>query len=484
MRASRKLMGDCFALPPGVDWTPVDVALGRLRGSLRPVVGERLEHVELANGMILAHSPKALRSSPPSANSAVDGYGFSFDSLEPGMDSESAGAGGCAPPSALDSGDSAAPSHGMPRRLGSGQCGNAESVPSRQRKRGTLSAPGDSGKADFAASLALVPETASAGKQHEKPVPKGQAIRILTGAPLPEGVDTIALDEETTVENGRVAFGEGIKRGANTREMGEDVKRGDSILSPGHRLRPQDLAFLTSAGISKVQVMGRLKAGVLSTGNELVQPGDHAEDAQVFDSNRPMLKALLSAWGYEAIDLGRVPDDASLLRKTLSEAAQTCDAIVTSGGASAGDEDHVSRLLREEGRLSNWRIAVKPGRPLALAQWQNVPIFGLPGNPVAALVCSLIFARPALSLMSGGCWIEPQGFIVPAAFQKNKKSGRREYLRARMNPSGEAEVFQSEGSGRISGLSWAGGLVELGDDSAAIRPGDPVRFIPYSSFGI
>jgi molybdopterin molybdotransferase len=158
--------------------------------------------------------------------------------------------------------------------------------------------------------------------------------------------------------------------------------------------------------------------------------------------------------------------------------------ILTSGGASAGDEDHVSRLLRDRGQLSSWRIAVKPGRPLALALWQGVPVFGLPGNPVAAFTCALVFARPALSLLSGAGWAVPQGFAVPAAFSKSKKAGRREYLRARLDADGRAEVFRSEGSGRISGLSWATGFVELPDAACGVTPGMPVRFLPYASFGV
>jgi molybdopterin molybdotransferase len=158
--------------------------------------------------------------------------------------------------------------------------------------------------------------------------------------------------------------------------------------------------------------------------------------------------------------------------------------ILTSGGASAGDEDHVSRILRTSGTLSSWRIAVKPGRPLALALWQGVPVFGLPGNPVAALVCTLIFARPALSSLAGAGWLEPLGFMLPAAFSKHKKAGRREYLRARIAGDGRVECFASEGSGRISGLSWATGLVELPDDAQDLAPGDPVRFLPYSGLGV
>ena len=197
-----------------------------------------------------------------------------------------------------------------------------------------------------------------------------------------------------------------------------------------------------------------------------------------------MLLVLLAGWGFEAVDLGHAADDAAQIAARLDQGAQDADAILTSGGASAGDEDHVSRLLRERGNLSSWRIAVKPGRPLALALWGGVPVFGLPGNPVAALVCALVFARPALSLLSGAGWSQPQGFRVPAAFTKRKKAGRRECLRARLTESGQAEVFASEGSVRISGLSWATGLVELPDAACTIAPGDPVRYLPYASFGV
>ena len=182
------------------------------------------------------------------------------------------------------------------------------------------------------------------------------------------------------------------------------------------------------------------------------------------------------------VDLGHVPDDRGALSERLDLASESCDAILTSGGASAGDEDHVSAILGETGTRADWRIALKPGRPLALGLWQGTPVFGLPGNPVAALVCTMIFARPAFAVLGGEGWSRPQGFTVPAAFKKNKKPGRREYLRARINAEGAAEVFQSEGSGRISGLAWADGLVEIGDAAQTIRPGDFVRYIPYSSF--
>jgi molybdopterin molybdotransferase len=314
-------------------------------------------------------------------------------------------------------------------------------------------------------------------------MPTGHAIRVLTGAALPHGVDTVVLQEDVQIDGDSLQFTGPIKQGSNTRKAGEDVVAGQTIVTAGRKVTAADLALLAATGVSVLSVRQRLRVGVISTGDEIVQPGETAADGQIFDANRPMLLGLIAQLGHTPVDLGHVGDDRAALRARLDDAGGQVDAILTSGGASAGDEDHVSALLKESGALALWRIAVKPGRPLALGMWQGVPVFGLPGNPVAAMVCTLIFARPALAVLAGQEWTTPQGFDVPAAFEKRKKPGRREYLRARMR-DGHAEVFASEGSGRISGLSWAEGLVELPDGGLDVRPGDPVRFIPYGSFGL
>ncbi|MGR3639885.1 molybdopterin-binding protein [Alterinioella nitratireducens] len=412
------LKDDCFALPPGVDWTPVPEALARLRDILHPVVGTETVPLHAASGRVLAEDTRALRANPPNPNAAVDGYGFAH------------------------------------------------------------AATGDGPQV-----LPLVRGRAAAGLRYDGTVPTGHAIRILTGAALPEGVDTVVLEEDCRGDARHVAFNGPVKPGANTRKAGEDVAEGDVMLPAGHRLRAPDLALLAATGHGAVPVHRRLKVAVISTGDELREAGDSANAGQIYDANRPMLTAILRGWGHQVIDLGRQPDDAGAIREALNKGAKA-DAVLTSGGASAGDEDHISRLLREEGRLSNWRIALKPGRPLALAQWRGVPVFGLPGNPVAALVCTLIFARPALSLLSGAGWQEPLRMQVPAGFAKSKKHGRAEYPRARIGADGRVELFKSEGSGRISGLSWAGGLLELPYEAQEIAPGDPVTFLPYAGFGL
>jgi molybdopterin molybdotransferase len=411
------LRNDCFALPAGVEWTPVATALAHLQERLAPVTG--IETVPLAEALdrVLGERVSARRANPPQANTAVDGYGF---------------AGGVAPGA-----------HVLP----------------------------------------LVQGRAAAGAPFNGSVPKGSAIRVLTGAALPEGVDTVILQEDVTTDADRIAFHGPLKQGANTRNAGEDVERGATVLPAGRVLTAPDLALCAAVGLDRLPVRTPLRVAVLSTGDEVIEPGADAAPGQIFDANRPMLLAMIRKFGFTPVDMGRVPDDRAALRARLSEAARRSDAILTSGGASAGDEDHLSATLRETGALNEWRIAIKPGRPLALGLWDTKPVFGLPGNPVAAMVCTLVFAQPALRLLAGAGWADPQGFDLPAAFEKRKKPGRREYLRARVR-NGRVEVFASEGSGRISGLSWAEGLVELDDGARHVRPGDPVRYIPYASFGL
>jgi molybdopterin molybdotransferase len=195
-----------------------------------------------------------------------------------------------------------------------------------------------------------------------------------------------------------------------------------------------------------------------------------------------MLLEAIRGWQMIPVDLGHANDTADAVAAALDSALGRVDAILTSGGASMGDEDHVSKLLRERGALETWRIAMKPGRPLALGLWGRIPVFGLPGNPVAAFVCALIFARPALGVLAGQPWNIPHGLTLPAAFEKSKKADRREYLRARLNDQGAVEVFASEGSGRISSLTWADGLVELEDGPRQIKAGDPVHYLPFTAF--
>ncbi|MEP0960615.1 MAG: gephyrin-like molybdotransferase Glp [Roseobacter sp.] len=340
----------------------------------------------------------------------------------------------------------------------------------------------EGGRGEGVHSLPLAQHRAAAGDA-PRVLSKDHAVRVLTGAALPHGVDTVVLQEDVTLNAGAIAFRGPLKQGANTRQAGEDIITGQVAVARGQKIYAPELALLSATGVRKVMVHRPLRVAVVSTGAELVEIGSVAQDGQIFDANRPMLLDMLRRFGHETVDVGIVPDDRPALAAALNRASDQADVILTSGGASAGDEDHVSALLSETGSMSLWRIAVKPGRPLALGVWRGKPVFGLPGNPVAAMVCTLIFARPAMAQLSGENWSEPQGFMVPAAFAKSKKPGRSEFLRARMH-QGQVEIFASEGSGRISGLSWADGLVELPHEATTVTPGVPVRYIPFSSFGL
>ncbi|AII87816.1 molybdenum cofactor synthesis domain-containing protein [Planktomarina temperata] len=411
------LRNDCFALPAGVHWTPVDEALALLRERLTPVTGSETVHVSRAMGRVLADDVVAPRANPPLPNTAVDGYGFA------------------------------------------------------------------GGRPEGPHVLLLSDERAAAGPRLTSVVPVGQAVRILTGAALPTGVDTVVLQEDVTVADGQIAFNGPIKAGANTRRAGEDVHKGDVILKAGLRVTAADMAILAATGVDQVDVRVRLRVAVVSTGDELVEAGETAKQDQIFDANRPMLLSMITAMGHVPVDMGRCADDRAALSRVLDDAARKADVVITSGGASAGDEDHVSSLLTEVGAMQMWRIAIKPGRPLALGLWNNTPVFGLPGNPVAAMVCILVFASPAMAQLAGAGWVAPVGYDVPANFTKSKNEGRREYLRARIC-DGQVDVFGSEGSGRISGLSWADGLVELTEEAQQINKGDLVRYIPLGSYGL
>ena len=334
-----------------------------------------------------------------------------------------------------------------------------------------------------AQSLELRPGRSAAGEAFAGQFLPGQALRILTGAALPNGADTVVLQEDVRIKEGRLQVTGPLRAGSNARAAGEDMQQGAEIFQAGHQLRPEDLGVMAAAGLGEVSVFKPLKVAVISTGAELRAPGQAARVDQIFDANRPMLCSVLRRWGMQVVDMGIVPDDAASVRAALDRAAERADVIITSGGASAGDEDHMSAVLRASGGMALWRIAVKPGRPLALGVWGGVPVFGLPGNPVAAFVCTLIFARPALLQLAGAGFQSPQALHLPAAFSKSKKAGRREYLRARLR-DGAVEVFASEGSGRVSGLSWAEGLVELPDAAAEISPGQTICFLPYASFGL
>jgi len=324
---------------------------------------------------------------------------------------------------------------------------------------------------------------AAAGHPLARRIANGEAIRIFTGAPMPEGADTVMMQEDCIFESGKVRIKPGIKKGANRRHAGEDVAKGTVALSAGLRLKPADLGLAASLGRGTLPVFRPLRAALLSTGDEVCEPGNPLPPGAIYDANRVMLRALLLRLGCEVSDLGIRPDRAAALTDTLAEAAAGNDVIVTSGGVSTGEEDHVRAAIEKLGRLDFWRLAIKPGRPVALGQLQGVPLIGLPGNPVAAALTFAILGRPLILRLAGASPAPPLTFPVAAGFDYRKKPGRREYLRASLERDGKvlvARKYKRDGAGILSSIVQTDGFVILDESMSEVAPGTGVEFLPFS----
>lgn len=318
------------------------------------------------------------------------------------------------------------------------------------------------------------------------PIAAGKAARIFTGAPMPPGTDTVFMQEDVRIDDaGRVVVPAGLKAGANVRPAGEDIAKGKVALPAGQQLRPQDIALVAALGMVRVEVRRRLRVAVFSTGNEVVSPGAVRSEAQLFDSNRFMLAAMLKRLGCETTDLGILRDDRAALALALKQAAGRCDLIVTSGGVSTGEEDHVKASVESVGTLVLWRMAIKPGRPVAMGVIDGTPFIGLPGNPVASFVTFTYVVRPTVFALTGA----PCAPLIPTAvrsgFNYRKKSGRREYVRVSLRRMAdgtfEAVKFPREGAGMLSSLTETDGLVELAEHINDVEPGQTVGFLGYGS---
>ncbi len=323
----------------------------------------------------------------------------------------------------------------------------------------------------------------AAGHPFDGEVTAGQTVRIFTGAVMPAGANTVVMQEDVEEADGYLTIPPGLKSGANRRRQGEDTKQGDVVLRHGRRLRPQDLGLAASVGHGELTVYRRLKVGVFSTGDELAEPGAGLPVGSVYDANRQILMALITGLGAEVSDLGILPDDADAVRAGLGAAAKSHDLLLTSGGVSVGDEDHVRGAVEALGHLNFWRLAIKPGRPLALGQVGGAAFVGLPGNPVAATVCFLRFARPLILGLAGAADVEPVLYRVMADFDYEKKAGRREWLRARLDHAADsgprAVLFRPMGSGIINSLVQTHGLVEIAEDVTQVKAGEPVDFLSF-----
>ena len=420
----KRLIDDCFLHDK--ERLPHDEALAILRGRLTPIAASVTASLNEAAGRVLAEDIRASRNIPSSDNSAVDGYAFRSADFD--------------------------------------DAGGYFAVTSRITAGNT-------------SPVSLAPWTAA---------------RIFTGAVMPEGADTVAMQEdcEPHHQDGRdfVAIPQGLKPGANRRRAGEDLGTGDSIGTTGDLLIPPLIAALASTGKSRLQIFSPLKIAVFSSGNELREPGETAVDGQVFDSNRYLLQALMKSLPVEITDLGILPDNYDVIETKLESAAKTHDIIISSGGASLGDEDHIIGALEKLGTRHLWQLAVKPGRPMSFGQIGNSVFFGLPGNPVACFVCFLLYVRPSLLRLGGANWHEPKRFLVPALFDfSNKKPDRREFWRGiikETNGIPGLEKFDRDGSGLITGLREADGLIEIPEAVTSVKKGDLLRFIPWSEFGM
>ncbi|MDE0691257.1 MAG: molybdopterin molybdotransferase MoeA [Gammaproteobacteria bacterium] len=325
-----------------------------------------------------------------------------------------------------------------------------------------------------------------AGHPATKSASAGTAIRIFTGAPMPAGADSVVLQEDVTASAAAIEFDESVRVGQHVRPSGNDIAKGDTICRAGHRLTPYDLAWLAACGIGTVRVRRRVRVVLLSTGDELAEPGMPLGEAQIYDSNRFAMTRLLEGRGSDIIDLGCVPDDPDQIRAALEEAAGVGDIIVTSGGVSVGDADHVRDLVAELGSIDFWRIALKPGKPLAVGDIGGTPFFGLPGNPVSTIVTCLLFVAPAIDLLAGATVSPPLTIPATLAEEVPHAPGRREYMRGIASYEDgtlKVAINGNQGSNRLATFSGANCLVIIPANASNLPAGETVAVLPLGNDG-
>jgi molybdopterin molybdotransferase len=311
------------------------------------------------------------------------------------------------------------------------------------------------------------------------PLPAGEAARIFTGAQVPRGADTVVMQEWTELVEGQLRVTQPVTAGQHVRRRGEDVRAGTVVLPAGTRLDAVSLGLAATAGAAQLHVRRRPRVALFSTGDELVMPGEPLPPGAIYNSNRFTLRALLEGLGCEVIDLGIVPDQLDATRAALREAASRADVILTSGGVSVGEEDHLRPAVQAEGRLDLWAIAIKPGKPFAYGRVQDAHFIGLPGNPVSSLVTFLVLVRPALLKLQGATRLAPRGYRIAAGFDWPKPDKRREFLRVRLDEENGLALFGNQSSGVLTSAFWADGLLD-NPPGQAFKAGDAVRFIPLA----
>jgi len=314
--------------------------------------------------------------------------------------------------------------------------------------------------------------------QAPEPLKPGTCARIFTGAPVPAGADCVEMQENVEIHaDERVSFIETMVAGQNIRPQGQETTVGELVLSAGTRLGPIELGLAASLGCAGLEVVRQVRVAVLSTGDELVEPGTTLGPGQIYNSNRVLLCSWLQRLGYEVVDAGILPDDLPTTRAKLGE-LQDVDLILSTGGVSVGEADFLGIALREEGELTLWKLAIKPGKPLTVGHFRGVPVIGLPGNPASTLVTFALLTRPYLLRRQGVQDVEPLKFSVPAGFVWPHAGNRREFLRGRLE-QGQAIIYRNQSSGVLRSAAWAEGLVEL-REGEVLAEGDLVPFIPLS----
>nr|WP_314877732.1 gephyrin-like molybdotransferase Glp [uncultured Pseudomonas sp.] len=311
-----------------------------------------------------------------------------------------------------------------------------------------------------------------------QPLQAGTCARIFTGAPLPEGADCVEMQENAQVlDDGRVTFSEPLRVGQNIRPQGQETRVGEQVMSAGTRLGPIELGLAATLGHARLEVVRKVRVALLSTGDELVEPGLPLGPGQIYNSNRRLLASWLQRLGCEVVDAGILADDLQLTRDCLARLADV-DLILSTGGVSVGEADYLGIALREAGELALWKLAIKPGKPLTFGHYRGVPVIGLPGNPASTLVTFGLLTRPYLLRRQGVANVTPLQFSVPAGFDWPKPGTRREYLRARIE-DGRVRIYKNQSSGVLRSAAWAEGLVEVREGSTP-QQGDSVNFIPLS----
>ncbi|WP_137817900.1 gephyrin-like molybdotransferase Glp [Pseudomonas sp. 2FG] len=332
-------------------------------------------------------------------------------------------------------------------------------------------------QADWHGEPLLVSQRIFAG-QAPAPLEPGSCARIFTGAPLPEGADSVEMQENAEIlADGRVRFSEPIKPGQHVRPQGQETRKGETVLVAGTRLGAIELGLAAALGAAELTVVRRPRVAVLSTGDELIEPGLPLGPGQIYNSNRMLLCSWLQQLGCAVLDAGILPDDLPKTRAKLGELADV-DLILSTGGVSVGEADFLGHALREDGELALWKLAIKPGKPLTFGHFRGVPVLGLPGNPASTLVTFALLARPYLLRRLGVAEVTPLRFPVPAGFAWRKPGNRREYLRARFE-QGRAVLYPNQSSGVLRSAAWAEGLVEV-REGTTLAEGDRVNFIPLS----